>query len=641
MKLLGFAIVAWCLAIAEWGRASELEIIGFDSGQGLQFQGGTLSNFYTLEFAPTLDGPWTNWGSVSSAAITGTVMSLPAPFFYRIVETPAGSGHPANEPSWTAASNSVVYTNDARLTDARTPLAHTQAWGSITDAPAIPSTNGLARLAELTNTMALASLALPASATIDWETGSHAALIRTNHTGNVNIIGDLALEYQPIIATVQGISNAEGDLTGDYAGDYLYIWSGAEGTNAILNYGPTFLFQDANGITKYLGGTNMVDSTNAFAFQCHGSSWTDVSNNPVFVNIIYQSFVSVKSGTIGIGTNSPRKMLPSRKTPIGIDMVDKVYAVEHKMGQIGPVPSTPAISALGYDIRQNGRAALWLNSYNYTWNGDNYDNSADIYFGTGNSLTDSSIRWSITSRYTNNLSRHDGDGQFAIFEGLGSGAMDGTYKRLGIFPQRNGVSGPIWMGFDATYPNPRPADGVTLMIMDSTKNPSLVVAGLTNANTSTRPQIHWKAGTNDIQAVLIASNAAFSFLRNGAEVLGIRPNGTIVLPSLTLGTNSAISNWPAGGSKTMAEPASILVTADYTVQDDIRAIGADTTANDIAVTLPDPGGGFRSLLVRKFSAANTLTILRGTTVLHTLRADGAVLEYDWWPDRTNWYLRNP
>ena len=415
MKFLGVAIVAWILAIAGWVRASELEIIGFDSGQGLQFQGGTISNFYTLEFAPTLDGPWTNWGSVSSASITGSVMSLPTPFFYRIVETQAGGGHPANEPSWTAASNSVVYTNDARLTDARTPLAHTQAWGSITDAPAIPSTNGLARLEELTNTMALASLALPASATAGWETGSHAAMVRTNHTGNVNVIGDLALEHQRIVATVHSITNAEGDLTADYAGDYIFSWAGAGGTNAMLNDGPTFLFQDENGITKYLGGTYMLDSTNVFAFQYHGSSWTDISNNPVFVDITYQAFVSVNSGTIGIGTNSPRKLLPYRKTPIGIDMVDKAFALEHKASQTGADSSTPAISALGYDIRQNGRAALWLNSYNYTWDGNYYDNSADIYFGTGDQLTDSSIRWSITSRYTNNLERHDGDGQFAIF----------------------------------------------------------------------------------------------------------------------------------------------------------------------------------------------------------------------------------
>ena len=81
--LLALALVSTLTA-----RAGEIDIVGFSAGTGLQFQGGTVGNFYTLEFAPSLDGPWTNWGSVSSASITGTVMSLPFPFFYRIVETP-------------------------------------------------------------------------------------------------------------------------------------------------------------------------------------------------------------------------------------------------------------------------------------------------------------------------------------------------------------------------------------------------------------------------------------------------------------------------------------------------------------------------------------------------------------------------
>ncbi len=41
-----------------------------------------------------------------------------------------------NEALWGAASNSVVYTNDPAMTNARAPTAHDQAWSTITDAPA-------------------------------------------------------------------------------------------------------------------------------------------------------------------------------------------------------------------------------------------------------------------------------------------------------------------------------------------------------------------------------------------------------------------------------------------------------------------------------------------------------------------------
>jgi len=117
--------------------ADGIDIIGFDGQQGLQFQGSSVSNYYTLEFAPSPNGPWTNWGSVSSQPITGSVMSLPTPFFYRIKQVDPGqsgsyatgtpvyaesdpvysveksryaTGTPVyveSDPAWTGASNSV------------------------------------------------------------------------------------------------------------------------------------------------------------------------------------------------------------------------------------------------------------------------------------------------------------------------------------------------------------------------------------------------------------------------------------------------------------------------------------------------------------------------------------------------------
>lgn len=85
---------------------------------------------------------------------------------------------------------------------------------------------------------------------------------------------------------------------------------------------------------------------------------------------------------------------------------------------------------------------------------------------------------------------------------------------------------------------------------------------------------------------------------------------------------------------------SILVSADWTWTNAIYAVGADTSSTNIAVTLPDAGTNFASVVIRKFSNLNTLTIMRGTNTVYTLYDDGSTRSYDWWPQRTNWYWRN-
>jgi len=90
--------------------------------------------------------------------IAGPLSSETDPYFASWILT---NGYVKTEvdPIWTGASNTVVYANDSRLDDARTPLAHSQSISTITDAapvaasgnyddltnaPAIPSTNYLA-----------------------------------------------------------------------------------------------------------------------------------------------------------------------------------------------------------------------------------------------------------------------------------------------------------------------------------------------------------------------------------------------------------------------------------------------------------------------------------------------------------------
>ena len=98
---------------------------------------------------------------------------------------------------------------------------------------------------------------------------------------------------------------------------------------------------------------------------------------------------------------------------------------------------------------------------------------------------------------------------------------------------------------------------------------------------------------------------------------------------------------PEGGGGGTADPfSSILVEADWTWTNSIYAVGADTSSTNIAVTLPDAGTNFASVVIRKFSNLNQLSIVRGTNVVYTLYDDGSTRSYDWWPQRTNWYWRN-
>ena len=113
------------------------------------------------------------------------------------------------------------------------------------------------------------------------------------------------------------------------------------------------------------------------------------------------------------------------------------------------------------------------------------------------------------------------------------------------------------------------------------------------------------------------------------------------------GTDNDTLYWGAapegGGTPTtnaFAGLPSILVSADWTWTNAIYAVGADTSSTNIAITLPDSGTNFVSVIIRKFSNLNNLEIKRGTNVVYTLYDDGSARAYDWWPQRTNWYWRN-
>ena len=192
---LGILSLVACLlpAFDSVVQANEIEILGFDTSQGMHFQGGTLSNFFTLEFAPSLDGPWTNWGAVSSASITGTVMSLPTPFFYRIVETTNRAFPPY------ATGTPIYVETDA---DALQAVSDLESHISATYQPAGNYATGTPLYAE-TDAAAL-SQGFTTTSAVNAALAGHVA---TQHVGNVVLDGRLAIGTNAMSGTIPPRTN--------------------------------------------------------------------------------------------------------------------------------------------------------------------------------------------------------------------------------------------------------------------------------------------------------------------------------------------------------------------------------------------------------------------------------------------------
>ena len=241
-------------------------------------------------------------------------------------------------------------------------------------------------------------------------------------------------------------------------------------------------------------------------------------------------------GRFGLGTNAVTAYPPTRTNAANLlHLVDGGIYLEDKPHLLGGGSATSQTAAifLGYDAREFGRPALWLNSYDYESGGNTYDAASDIYFGKGASFTDASLRWGLSSRPTNQGWGHESDGQFLIYEfpGLGSSGVGGT--RFSILPDSGGIGGPIKLGTETRYPPPSPDPAATLVVNDWTKSPVIVIEGNTNAGAASFPRIRFHGGTN--VADIVWSNGVICF------------TGTASFPMIAIGTNASISNWPSGG----------------------------------------------------------------------------------------------
>jgi hypothetical protein len=95
----------------------EVEITSF-TGDGVitWTQGTNTISSYTVEWASSLDGPWSNsWDSLADIAPTNTQMSAPVPLYYRVVgkQTPTGT----NKVGHLFLSEVVVTTTDAEFVE--------------------------------------------------------------------------------------------------------------------------------------------------------------------------------------------------------------------------------------------------------------------------------------------------------------------------------------------------------------------------------------------------------------------------------------------------------------------------------------------------------------------------------------------
>ena len=505
---------------------------------------------------------------------------------------------------------------------------------------------------------AAASNALPASATNGWEVGSHAGLLTAEQ--------DLAA-LDALAALPTNAWNAA-YAWGDHATAGYLTNNGTANALAARNLTATKLWiaDPAQGGTNGVVGMEYDSSDDGWTVAGRSSFEGAMAKWDQSVSTQHVGNIGLK-GRLALGTNVAKALMPSAtntytNAEIALHAVDGGILLESKNPLPAPYAETPAYIHLGYDARAAlGRASLWLNSYGYELYGTRYDASADIYFGVGTNMTDETMRWSLCSRPTNGYSTHDNDGQLAVFEGAKAGLPGQGGRRFAIFPGTgNGKSGPIVLGNDDRYPNPYPNTNDTLNVVDYSRHPQFHLEGRTNATTTSRPRIKLSAAGNEAAITFIGTNRNLTVSLNGTNRLGITATGGVWMGQIALGTNAAVSNWPAGGGGTVTgltfngvaadvsggnavlsyPPPSRIVAENYVVQARDYAIGADTAADDVEVTLPDMGTNFTSVFIRKFSGANELAIRRGMDVLDILHGDGDGRAYDWWPTRTNWYRRN-
>lgn len=74
-----------CLAL----RADEVQILSLTPNGALTWTGPAAKGSYRVEWAPTVNGPWSaSWAALTNVPATGASVTVAVPMFYRVVYTP-------------------------------------------------------------------------------------------------------------------------------------------------------------------------------------------------------------------------------------------------------------------------------------------------------------------------------------------------------------------------------------------------------------------------------------------------------------------------------------------------------------------------------------------------------------------------
>lgn len=264
------------------------------------------------------------------------------------------------------------------------------------------------------------------------------------------------------------------------------------------------------------------------------SNW-ETGTHEGLVSTSHSGNVSI-TGILSANTNGFHPIIGrERFVPAFNSSSGGVYVASPARAISATATSYPAASLAGYDVREFGRACVWINSYMYKGEGTNFDGQADIYFGVSNSFLDTDIDWTISSRP--NIHRswgHDTDGELAFFEGYHAGDPSIGGKRFAIYHDRNGQHGSVLFANDDNPDAPLPVDNCTMTIRSTVRDESTYLETSTNAHTLLKSRLHFKSGTNDLAMWMVGSNGYFAITMNGLQnepLLSIS-NGIVRIPSL-------------------------------------------------------------------------------------------------------------
>ena len=251
------------------------------------------------------------------STITGTPTTVAG---YGITDGATGMPvYAETDPAWAGKSNSVAYTNDSRLTDARAPLAHDQGWTTITGTPDNIAAYGITNDIIFEGDIRLTDSRAPTAHDQDWNTITGAPVtiggygitdawtktesdLRFGTTGSVaELTADLASHKTNVdVHAIAAITGLQGELDGKSSTGHVHTIDGVTGLQTALDgkattgdmaqaqadigdlQGATGVLNVAvgnlQGLTNSVIYTNDVSVTNSRDPNVHNQSLASITN---------------------------------------------------------------------------------------------------------------------------------------------------------------------------------------------------------------------------------------------------------------------------------------------------------------------------------------------------------------------------